>query len=608
MSLPRLPSILRKLSEHKHFGSALVFGLASVLIVLLFLWMGFDFRVIGSAYPGLHNDIHTNMYQVYQTSENLLRFPWQLGFSQMLGGGDRSLGYTVAHYGVALTNLPIYLLSSRNYILTYNLHVMLTFSFSAWFAFLLIRYLFDLHTTPSLFGALMFAFSPYRLVHLELGHPEHLCTHFFVLALYALHRMIDQPRWQWAAIIGSCMTLMLISSGYYAVIFILLGSVILLFTLFTQRARISKAFVLWGLTAAGIALVTSWPFLSIRFGLESVGHSALTKVFYSASVENLITGGSILYRHLLPWEGEKSSFLGFTSIFFALLVLIWYQDIKSDTPKAARTFSSAQLIKLYGIVLLLGVVFAMGPDFKITTDFVYQIFMPYELLMNLPGFDTMRAVVRFMLMAVVSMSLFGAVGMAFLLKKLERPAWQAVLLLGFSVFFIVETLPDPWILQLYEHTGIYQGHSLPTGFPKALTLPREERIFYPYFPETEHAAVQWLAAQPADTLVWHYPIEMLGETVYSWMPAHGQPTLLGPETAALAPAWSRSLLEQTFPSSESIALLRELGADVVTVHLEHMDEAQLADYYAELEHFLGSDSDLIYIGLYDGVAIFSIIP
>lgn len=417
---------------NKHAGSLIALALSTLLTLLLLQWLGFDLRYIGTAYMGKSNDTHTSIYYLYQAFENMLNWPLDLGDSLLLGIEPNSYSYTAAAYGVAIPYIPLYVLSGHNYLLVYNLHIIISFVLTAWIGFLLIRYLFDSPNAPAIFGALILTFSPYRLVRLELAHPESISTHYFLLALYALHRMIDDLKPKWTILLIFSLFLTLTASGYYAVIFAIMGGIILLFTLAKRREKITRKFILHGVIAAVVVLALSFPFISIRFGSEAftVGQTMWAKVYHSASVENLISGSSLLYRNRLLWEGESTSFLGLIPVGLTLFVWLKYRALSKEDKGEGRTFSSEELFYLYLLIFIVGTVLALGPRLKTDYNLALPFPMPYVLLMNLPGFNSMRAVVRFVMIPMIVASFFSTVGLTLLLQKIKKTwlQWAVIFL------------------------------------------------------------------------------------------------------------------------------------------------------------------------------------
>src|SRR5439155_23999980 len=93
----------------------------------------------------------------------------------------------------------------------------LTFVLTAWTAYLLIRYLLSPSSTIATVAALMIAFAQFRFLHF--GYFDTLSTQFFLLSLYALHRLIDTPSSFWVVFLGISSWLCIITCGYLGVIF-----------------------------------------------------------------------------------------------------------------------------------------------------------------------------------------------------------------------------------------------------------------------------------------------------------------------------------------------------------------------------------------------------
>lgn len=147
------------------------------------------------------------------------------------------------------------------------------------------------------------------------------------------------------------------------------------------------------------------------------------------------------------------------------------------------------------------------------------------------------------------------------------------------------------------------------SFAEAFSVPKEDRIFYPVFPPADKAINSWLAEQPAGTMVWHYPFRNLEDVHYDGLPLHKQPMVNGGELSAFAPDWSDDLgYYADFPTTETLAILREHETVYVLVYLETMTAEEQADFYVRLEAFEDDVEGLPLVGVFDGVAVYEVLP
>ncbi len=142
-----------------------------------------------------------------------------------------------------MTALPFYLLTGANVTLTTNLYIVLTFVLTAWAGYLLARYLFKSPPLVAWLVGLFIAFAPVRIVHLQLSHPEILSTQWLLLSIYCLHRLIDRPRWGWAAGLAITFWLNFITSAYLGYFFLVYAVLLIVYLLVSGRDLLNRQLI-----------------------------------------------------------------------------------------------------------------------------------------------------------------------------------------------------------------------------------------------------------------------------------------------------------------------------------------------------------------------------
>jgi len=163
---------------------------------------------------------------------------------------------------------------------------------------------------------------------------------------------------------------------------------------------------------------------------------------------------------------------------------------------------------------------------------------PFDLLSRLPGLSLLRAPARFALLVMMAAALLAAFGVVWLRRRSGRHARFAVpvLLALFFVESFVVAFP----------AGKPQPTSIPKPYEMLATLPRGAVLSLPSYRGTPEAF------RESDYLLfstrhWHSIVNGFGRQ---------EPPRQGARLAVLA----------TFPSSQSIAMMRALGVRYVVLH------------------------------------------
>jgi hypothetical protein len=285
----------------KHVGTISVITLSAALVLLMLVWMGFNLADLPRHLIGNHfGDVHLNSWFVYQAIDNLLNHPGDLGHSGMYYGEVASLGYSIAPYGIAIIVLPLYMLSGSNLELTYNLYFIATYVLTAWATYLLIDYLFKPRAAISVLCGLMLAFAQFRMLHFV--HIETLSTHFFLLALYCLHRLLDDRQWRWTLALAISFWFTIITSGSLGIAFVVIGGVIVLYAFIKRRRAFTLQLIAQFIVAAVLVAAMLWPFISFRKNNPAFtkGYPIEEIAFYSANPLGWFAGTSYIYSRVKP--------------------------------------------------------------------------------------------------------------------------------------------------------------------------------------------------------------------------------------------------------------------------------------------------------------------
>jgi hypothetical protein len=305
-----------------------------------------------------------------------------------------TLAFSEHFVAQALMVLPVHWISG-NVILAYNVAFFLTFVLTGLGAFLLARALTGSDAAGSV-AAFVAAFNEYRLVY-EVAHLHTLSIHWFLFALYALHRYFQSDRRR--ALAGAVVSLVLLnlSSVYYMAYcapFVVFFSLVEM--LRTGRWRSLRVWLeLWA--AAALGLVLTLPFLlpymdvqqrlGVRRALDEV-------ILYSARLDH--------YRAALPAMS-------------AAVVAAVVGVVAAVFDRARRWTMAATLL-----MLVMALWLSLGPVIRYG-DATLGWPSPYAWLHSyVPGYDALRVPARFASLFFVFLALLAAFGIGAIERRWRR--------------------------------------------------------------------------------------------------------------------------------------------------------------------------------------------
>jgi hypothetical protein len=398
----------------------------------------------------------------------------------------------------------------------YNLFCVATFAASG-----LAMYAFARRLTgqpgAALVAAVAFAFYPFRFE--QYSHVELLCSFWMPLALWALHRTVDDGRLRDGLLLGAMVAGQALSSLYLGVFLASFVPVMwLAITPDWRRAGRPAVAAIAGAALAG-ALVTPVviPHLQVR---QTVGERGVGDVeSYSAHPRNYLTvhATRAVYRRLLGSanaEPEKALFPGLVVVLLAAVAL-W--------PPWSR-------IRLaYGLGLAFAFDMSLGVNGWLYAWF-YRLAVPFRGL---------RVPARFSMLVGLSLAVLAALGSARLTGRIRKPILRLGLAAGLAAVILVESWPRMGLVWVW---------------PKAPAI-------YRFFDGQPVAPIAELPSSGPETASW--------ENRYLYFSTfHWQRLVNG-----YSGFFPRSFLEfreavATFPDDRSVRLLAERRTKYIVIHEE----------------------------------------
>jgi len=542
-------------------------------------------------------DSRLNCYIQAWDTHALITRPRGLFHTNMLYPTRNTLAGSENLLGDQLLFAPVYLLTG-NPVLAHNLVIIASFFFSALTMYLLLRSV-DLTWSAATIGSVVYGFALPRVA--QLGHMQLLSTQWMPLMVFFLFRYTLRKRKLDLALISGTLVLQVLCSLYLGYIAILVLVCYVSAALWSDRRSITRISYLHLTVAAVISILLLAPIIHpyVVLKREQVIPQGNNSSAGSASpIASYLDVGAFTHHLFYPLlhrfsskelDWEKRLFIGFVPLSLALVGAAFFRMSLKDrgVEKHDAACESTDTQKLQSI-LVLGSVFTtvsayvltLGPRLRID-DYTTHIALPFALLERwVPGMGAFRVPARFIFAFLFGAGALAGCGFAAVLKWRRLQRWS-------RGFFFLLTIS---LIAVEYDVG-------PLHLSSVMAPPHVA-------PEYE-----WLAAQPANSVVVELPIHAPGgfpnpyeEAGYLYASAYHWQPLINGYTGYRAPVtWETFGLAIELPARKSLDLLGGLGLTYIVVHTDRMSAAELQRWQS-----LPNDVGLA-TKFPDGAAIFEII-
>ncbi len=353
--------------------------------------------------------------------------------------------------GIGLFATPLQWLHA-NALSAYNVALILSFTLSGFFTFLLVLRLVPPSSpaftcqAAAICGALAYGFGPYRAG--QLAHLQVLTSQWMPLALLAMHAHVEDGRRRWLLVFAAAWLLQALSNGYYLLFFPVLVVCWLAW------------FVDWRRTPSrGIALAATWicaslllvplllKYARIQRGL-GLGRTADEMVLFSATPESFRHASGMLafWPSSAAPTTEDFLFPGVTSVALVIAgcaAAAFRARPTVEAGEAGRTghaSSTSALVFYVGAAVLMWAL-AFGPAPPGSGMLIWA--RPYTFLVHLPGFDSLRVPARFAMLATLCFATAAGLGFARIAPRQNPSRWlvAAVAIIGLMADGWMRTMP-----------------------------------------------------------------------------------------------------------------------------------------------------------------------
>jgi hypothetical protein len=544
--IPPLPSPAAPLRD---FGWAFLFYAAATVA------LSYPLAFHPGSLSRLDNgDARLNAWAISWVAHQVVHDPLRLFEANTFHPLPHSLAYSEHLALLGILALPLLRLTD-DLVLTSNLLLLFSMWASAMAMYFLARTLTRNHLA-SLLAGLFFSFAAFRFNRLP--HIQMQLYAFLPLFLACLHRYLEHRRTRDLVLMGSFFVLQALSGTYLgaisAVALAAALSALLPFSGLTRREVLLVLLVL--VFAAAVLTPFAAPYLwvhrelGVEWDLQGVGSLSATPSSYLASSSHLYRS---LSGHLLRHQ-PPTDYL-FPGVSLSLLAL-------AGAVALTRTPSGLRVLLCYALILILGILVSLGPNTP---------FYPF-LYEHLVFFRGLRALTRFGLLPLLSMTVLSAASLTWLLgaRGLSRPKLAAA---AIALFFAAESTALPYGLERFQDDP----------------------------PEV----YRWLAeAKPGP--IAELPFKVIDTQYMFWARHHRfRPTLNGDSGfVPMSHQWIKNAF-QRFPSPDAIALLRRLKVRYIVLHLGAFREGALLRLLGGMERHR---ADLVPVRDFGRDLVFEVVP
>lgn len=307
------------------------------------------------------------------------------------------------------------------------------------------------HRLASFVGGCVFAFAPFHLTKVWDGQLELIALQWLAFYVLFLLRTAELRRWRDALLGGICLALIGYTSWYYLLFFAVYSTLFVLLWLVTTPGWNTRWQMLTRVSlVALVGGVLLLPLLLPALRDVTAPTVATGSAVLDPNSENdliLIHSANLLDfwlpSYLHPLWGTAARELGQT---WHPAIAGWNLTLGYGTLALAlvggivawRTAWRWWLLTLAALVLALGPVLQIG---TVRTS----IYLPYTLLLHLPGVSIARRPSHFVVIATLLFAPLVALGLRWLLTR-GAPKYRALLALGLIALLAFEYAPPAWPL------------------------------------------------------------------------------------------------------------------------------------------------------------------
>ena len=503
---------------------------ATALAVVLTYPVAFQFDHVGRVNT---DDGRWSIWVVSWVAHALTSDPTRLYHANIFHPSRYTLAFSEANIGAGVIGAPVWLLTSNPYA-THNFAFMVAFILAFTGAYYLTRYL--VASRPAAFVAgILFAFCPFMFA--RTAHIQLLFIGFIPFCMLAFHRLVDRPTVARATVLGVLISATALTCAYYGIFAALMvGLGTFVYAISRKLWRSSAYWIgisLAAFTSIGLTLPFFLPYLVVQ---QEGGFVRTLDDAREYSANLAAWGASAAWAHrwwltTVPRYNEVL-FPGILTIVLAGLG-VWVMRRTRDT------------MTLYILIAVLAFWSSFGPD-----GGLYRVFYT-----TIPIFSFLRAPSRMGILVTLSLVVFAAAAVSYLLSKVSRPMLVAGAL---AILATAESMTAPL-------TQFRVVKPFPPAYRVLATLPSGPVAEFPFWYE-RHDFPRHAYYMLNSTTHWHPLVNGYSDHI---------PAEFRKSVRALS----------TFPSREAFWILARRNTRYVVFHLDMYNSQLRERLFAGLETY-----------------------
>ncbi|MBT3350214.1 MAG: hypothetical protein HOC91_10470 [Nitrospinaceae bacterium] len=439
--------------------------------------------------------------------------------------GTTLTAHTLAPYN-GLIGIPLQALFGL--MAAFNILYLSTFVLSGYGMHLLIHHLTKNHAAAFV-GALIFAFSPYHMMHAQ-NHLHLMTIQYIPLFALYLVRLSENPCTKNGIAAGIFMALTALCSWNYFLFFLIFILVFMISVFANERTKVINLSFIRGLCwLGGVCFVIISPFLiplardiltgTVDIAGERFARAAsadLAAYFVPSNLHPLWGGNSVFQKMYTSFAGGLSE--GTVAFGYAALALAGVALLRSGWRN----------IYIWVITLATFMALSLGPDLQIFgEEYLGFTRLPYNwFIQNTPFLKGARIPARFAVMASLAISVLAGWGMKSLLDNL-KPNKKTMLIAGATALILFEfqavhpsipvSIPKPYTY-FAQDSEAYAVLEVPVGLPQnaswymAYQTAHRKPIISGYISRVVSKSWKFIENDPFVRLL-HFPERITSETI-----------------------------------------------------------------------------------------------
>ncbi|MFA6272514.1 MAG: hypothetical protein WC693_05445 [Patescibacteria group bacterium] len=531
-------------------------SLAVVIFLLLTFLMTFPWGARLATSVQASSDSYFNIWTIAWDVHMFQENPTDIFNANIFYPNKNTLAYSENLIGSALFAWPVIALSG-NPVLAYNIIIFIFFVLAGYCMYLL-AYYFTKNFPVSILGGIIYGFNAYMFLHFNLLHI--MAVFFFPLIFLIMHKLVESEKRKYFAYFIVTFTLLgYMSMHFFMMLLLFIPVYLLVYYGVIKRKMPSKKiivnFVISFIISTIIILPVFYPYLTLRTNIEYDRSYAMVNQFSPTVTDYLTFSPMLMGLFELPKNIFKTYiYSGFTVLFLVIFSIIML--IK-------KYYRQKEIINISSLYIIIGFV-AFIMSFGVVIRFSENdpgVVGPFMLLFEfVPGFSSLRALGRFSIVILLSMSVIITIILNQYMTRFKKKFVYVGMLLIISCLVILEYMIIPPLKPVNLET-VKTGSNIPEVY-------------------------RWLSEQKDDTVILELPIWVNGmeETAkYQYYSAfhwhrqmHGYSGYYPPEYRKIFIKPLKDLL-----NDDTIKEIRAVGVDYIILHtgasMEFAKELREAD-------------------------------